>query len=130
MARPAGKHPTDLELEILQVLWNSGPCSGSQIRESLPPGRESTYQSVMTVLGIMEEKKYVSRKKVNGRFEYRSRVTQKTTARRMMLDLANKLFNGSASVAMVSLLESSDLSDEELTNLRNELKRSPRKQDR
>ena len=61
MSRRVSKHPTELELEILRVLWESGPLTGQAIRSALAPDRSLTYQSVMTVLGIREEKRYVTR---------------------------------------------------------------------
>jgi len=130
MARRVSKHPTDLELEVLQVLWDSGPQAGQDIRDALEPTRSLTYQSVMTILGIMENKRYVVRKKAGGRFEYRARITKPTTAKRMMQDLIDRLFDGSAATAMINLLETSDLSDDELSELRKEVNRTPRKYDR
>jgi BlaI family transcriptional regulator, penicillinase repressor len=123
MARQTTKHPTELELEILKRLWQQGPLSGQAIRDALNPERDVTYQSVMTILGIMEEKGYVNRKKESGSFLYRARVTEKTTSKRMMHDLVDRLFNGSAASAMLNLLETSDLSKEELLQLRKSVNR-------
>ena len=53
MARPASRHPTELELEILKVLWREGPLSGRQVRDALVPFRDLAYTSVMTVMNIM-----------------------------------------------------------------------------
>lgn len=117
MARPTSRHPTDLELEILQVLWDQGPLSGRAIRDAIQPSRDLTYQSIMTILGIMDDKGYVTRKKSGGSFAYRARVTQQATSKRMMRDLVDRLFHGSAATAMLNLLETSELSDEELEQL-------------
>jgi predicted transcriptional regulator len=100
---------------------------GSEIRTALEAERSVTYQSVMTVLGIMENKGLVSRKKIGGQFRYRARVTQAATAKRMMRDLVDRLFGGSTAVAMINLLESSDLSDAELDQLRLEVARNQKK---
>ncbi|TWU19761.1 Methicillin resistance regulatory protein MecI [Allorhodopirellula heiligendammensis] len=81
----------------------------------------------MTALSIMEEKGYVARKKSGGRFEYRVKITKPTTAKRMMRDLVDRLFDGSTASAMINLLESSDLSDQELKDLRDEVKRTQQK---
>lgn len=123
MARHTTRHPTDLELEILKRLWQSEPLSGRQIRDALNPERELTYQSVMTVLGIMEEKGYVKRKKEGSSYLYRTRVTEQATSKNMLADLVQRLFNGSATAAMLNLLETSDLSDEELSKLRDSVNR-------
>jgi BlaI family penicillinase repressor len=129
VARPSSKskHPTELELQILQVLWQLGDSPGSEIRTALEAERSVTYQSVMTVLGIMENKGFVSRQKRGGQYRYRARVTQAATTKRMMRDLVDRLFGGSTAVAMINLLESSDLSDAELDQLRKEVTRNQKK---
>ena len=127
MARRVSKHPTELELEVWQVLWDAGPLAGGGVRDALESTRTLTYQSVMTILGIMEEKGYVTRKKSGGRFEYSARITKPTTAKRMMRDLVDRLFDGSTASAMINLLESSDLSDQELKDLQEEVKRTQQK---
>lgn len=112
------KEPTELELEILKCLWQRGPLTGQELRQSLSPTRELTYQSVMTMLGVMEDKGFVSRKKSGGSFVYRASVSEKTTAHRMLSGLVHRVFDGSAAAAMLHLLDSSKLSDEELRELR------------
>ena len=117
------KRPTELELEILKCLWEQAPQSGKALRDALAATRELTYQSVMTVLGIMEDKEFVKRKKEGGNFVYRPRITEKTTSKRMLHDLIDRLYNGSAATAMLNLLETSDLTDEELNELRDSVNR-------
>lgn len=118
MARTASKVPTELELEILRQLWEHQPMAGKQIAEGLKPDRDITYQAVMTMLGVMESKGYVKRQRADGRFVYRARVTEKATSKRMLQDLVQKLFAGSASAAVLNLLDISKLTSEELDQLR------------
>lgn len=117
MPRRASPHPTELELEVLNLLWERGSLSGGEVREGLAPRRDVTYQSVMTVLGIMEQKGFVRRKKVSGRFVYSARATRQTTAGRMLRDLVDRVFGGSTAAAAVNLLEQSELTPEELQQL-------------
>lgn len=123
MARPASKHPTELELEILKILWEENRLSGRQIRDRLAPVRSLTYTSVMTVLGIMEEKQYVSRKKADGSFVYSARLSRQAASRGMLRDLVDRVFGGSAATAMVHLLETSDVDAGELRQLRELIQR-------
>ena len=123
MSRPASKHPTELELQILTVLWREGALSGRQIRDALEPDRKLTYPSVMTMLGIMEDKGYVRRKKERGSYVYSARIKQEANSRRMLSDLVERVFDGSAVTAMVNLLESAEIDDEELKQLRRLLKK-------
>jgi predicted transcriptional regulator len=118
MPRPATGHPTELELEILKVLWQQQPLSGQEVRDALAPGRDLTYSSVMSMLGIMEEKGYVRRRKSGGRFVYSPRITQAATGRRMLRDLVDRVYGGSALDVMVNLLETSQVDPEELKELR------------
>jgi len=79
--------------------------------------RNLAYTSVMTTLGIMEDKGYVSRKKIGGNYIYSPRLKRQTAARRMVRDLVDRVFEGSAATAMLHLLESSDVDAEELQQL-------------
>ena len=97
--------------------------AGREIRQALLPDRELTYQSVMTTLGIMEEKGYVKRRKAGANFVYRARITEQATSKRMLNDLVRRLFDGSASAAMLNLLQTSDLTDEELDRIRETIQR-------
>lgn len=128
VARPASKHPTELELEILKVLWDAGPLSGRQIRDRLATVRELTYTSVMTVLGIMEEKRYVTRKRVGGNYVYSARLSREAASGRMLRDLVDRVFGGSAATAMLNLLEASDVDADELRQLRELIQRKAKEQ--
>lgn len=128
MPRPQSKNPTELELEILKILWREEPLSGREIRDQLEPVRDVTYTSVMTILGIMEEKQYVRRKKNGARFVYSPCVTQESTSRRMLSDLVERLFEGSSVTAMVNLLETGDVDPMELKQLRKLIQQREREQ--
>ena len=118
MARPASKHPTELELEILKVLWQRGPLPVKEVREALAAFRDLAYTSVITVMNIMVDKGYLSRRKEGASFVYRPLASQRNTRRRMLGDVVNRLFNGSAAAAMVNLLESADLDEGEIERIR------------
>ena len=118
MARPTSRHPTELELEILKVLWREGPSPGRQIRDALAGFRDLAYTSVMTIMKIMTEKKYVRRKKADGNFVYYARVTEETVSKQMLHDIVDRVFDGSAAVVMLNLLQTADLDEQELGQLR------------
>lgn len=119
MARQQSKHPTELELEILKILWTAGARSGREISELLADrSRELTYSSVMTVLGIMENKEYVKRKKQSGSFVYSPRISENVTTRRMLKDLVKRAYDGSVISVMVNLLETNEIDAVEIEQLR------------
>ena len=127
MARPTSKHPTELELEILKILWRASSLTGRQVRDALVAFRDLAYTSVMTIMGIMEDKGYVRRKKQGGSFVYSARIKQETTTRRMLLDLVERAYDGSVTSAVVNLLEASDVDPEELKQLRELIRQKTRK---
>lgn len=126
MARPASKHPTELELEILKILWRDGPTNGRGVRDALAESRDLAYTSVMTIMDIMIKKGFLRRSKDGPTYIYHPRVTQKTTSRRMLGDLVDRVFDGSAEVAMLNLLETSDIDAEEFCKIRDLINRKLR----
>jgi BlaI family transcriptional regulator, penicillinase repressor len=128
MARPTSRHPTELELEILKVLWRDGPLPGRSIRDALAETRDLAYTSVMTIMKIMTDKKYARREKVGGNFIYYPRVTEKKVTRRMLGDIVDRVFDGSAAAVMINLLQTTDLDEQELKQLRQIVNRKTREQ--
>ncbi|MCH7725060.1 MAG: BlaI/MecI/CopY family transcriptional regulator [Planctomycetes bacterium] len=123
MARQASKHPTELELEILKILWRDGVLTGREVRDRLAETRELAYTSVMTIMGIMENKGYVKRKKTGKTFFYSPRVTEAATKKRMLRDVVDRVYEGSTMSVVVNLLESADIDPDELKQLRALIKR-------
>ncbi|MBI4578279.1 MAG: BlaI/MecI/CopY family transcriptional regulator [Planctomycetes bacterium] len=128
MARPISKHPTELELEILKVLWRQGPASVRQVRDALVPFRDLAYTSVMTIMTIMTEKGYVQRSKLGSGYAYRPRIQQQSTLRRMTRDLVDRAYDGSAAALMLQLIETADLDADELKRLRELIDRKEEEQ--
>lgn len=128
MAREASTHPTELELEILKVLWDTGPAPVRAVRDALAERRALAYTSVMTVMNIMADKGYLRRTKSGNSYIYRPVLNREKTMNRMLGDLVDRLFEGSAASAAVQLLETSDLDDAELKALRALIRRKTREE--
>jgi BlaI family transcriptional regulator, penicillinase repressor len=123
MARPSSKYPTELELEILKVMWEFGPATVREVHERIQAFRPLAYTSVMTVMKIMTEKRYLRREKEGVGHRYHAQLDQESTTSSMLGDLVERLFDGSAAAASVRLLETVELSEEELNALRALLQR-------
>lgn len=128
MPRPSSKHPTELELEILKILWAEGPASVRQIQEALAPNRGLAYTTVMTMLTIMANKGYVRRAKSGTGFVYRARIRRQDTSSGMLKDLIDRLYGGSTAAVMQHLLETGDLDADELNELRQLIARKRKEQ--
>ena len=130
MARPASPHPTDGELEILRVLWQRGPSSLGQISEELRRDRTVATTTVATMLGVMLEKGLVARKRAERSYEWSAAVTQAAAARSMVGKLVDGVFDGSASRLVAHLVETGNLSADELNELRQLINQAPVKASR
>lgn len=127
MARPVSEHPTELELAILKVLWQKSPQTVQGVREGLAEaGRELATSSVITVMNIMVGKGYLLRDKAGRAFEFTPLVEHQSVSRRMLGDLVNRVFDGSASAVMLELLETSDVDADEIAAIRRLINRKSR----
>jgi BlaI family transcriptional regulator, penicillinase repressor len=107
--------PTGRELEILKVLWEEGPSSVRLVHERLEPGdgEDLAYNTVQTLLRIMEGKGLVTHH-VDGRtFVYTPRFSREETASRFL----DRVFDGAASQLMLSLLRAERIPPAELERM-------------
>jgi BlaI family penicillinase repressor len=104
--------PTGRELEILKVLWELGPASVRAVHEHLQPGdgEELAYNTVQTLLRIMETKKLVSHHSEGRTFVYTPLFSREESASRYL----DRVFDGAASQLMISLLRAEKVSQTEL----------------
>jgi len=127
MARPPSIHPTDGELELLQILWQEGPCSLGQLCTALRIRRPIATTTVATILKVMLEKKLVHRKKTEQGYLWSAKTSRKKAASGMVRKLVDLVFDGSAQRLVAHLLESDQLSEQERTELRRLIEDEKRK---
>lgn len=97
---------TQLELQLMQVLWSSGTCTVMQVQESLLPGRELAYTTVQTVLNTLERKKKVRRRLVGRAYAYEAVITKENILKQAVRELAEHMFGGSPEDLVMSLVKS------------------------
>jgi len=120
MARPGSDHPTQLELEILKVLWSESPLPVRDVQSRLEEQarRPLSHSSVITILNIMVRKGYLKRRKEGKAFFFSPKVEKDAVSRRLVGDLLGRVFEGSATAMVLNLMESADLDAAELASLR------------
>lgn len=126
MPKRMSVHPTELELLILQVLWEESPLPVGDVQERIAKGRakrDLTYSTVITVLNVMVRKKYLKREKQGKAFLYTPLVTEERVSQNMLGDIVDRVFDGSASSVMMNLLEKGDMDPEELKEIRKMINR-------
>lgn len=132
MAENAKKlKPTELELLILKVLWRANPddlpMAVRDIRSGLSSmGRELAHTSVITTLHIMLDKKFLKRSKRKNAFYFAPKLKQNDVASRVIGDVLNRVFDGSAQSLMNALLDHSDVDSDDLVEIKKMINRKSR----
>ena len=118
MARPRHKNPTPAELEVLQILWEHGPCTVREVMNLLSPKRPRAYTSVMSLMSIMAEKGQLNQKPKGRAFIYSVKISRDKTQSSMLKDLLNRAFDGSANSLVAHLLHEAEPNNKELDEIR------------
>jgi predicted transcriptional regulator len=105
--------PTPRELEILKVLWEYGPRSVRQVHRYLAQFEDLAYNTVQTLLRIMEDKGLVEHHVEGRTFVYTPRYSRDESAVRFL----DRVFNGAADQLVLSLLRSERVAPQELERM-------------
>jgi len=128
MARSKSAHPTELELEILKILWEESPLLVREVRARLGADRPLAHSSVITMLNIMHRKGFLRRRKAGKSFLFSPKVKKERVTGGMMGDLLSRVFDGSPTAMVLNLLETADLDATELAELRKLISRKAKEQ--
>jgi BlaI family penicillinase repressor len=115
--------PTEAELELLQILWEKEPATVREIFEALQQQKPSGYTTVLKLLQIMTSKGLVVRDEAERAHVYRAAFSQDAMQSRLLKDLSNRLFAGSAAQLALHALSMGPASDDELAEIRALLER-------
>src|SRR5712671_2090752 len=115
MARRKSEHLTPLELEIMHVLWETGPANVQSVQQHLE--RELAYTTVQTMLNILQRKGKVKRTLKDRAYFYRPVVSRSQVVSQHMSDIVERLFGGSAENLVMSLVETKHLTRQKLERL-------------
>jgi BlaI family penicillinase repressor len=116
MPRQPSKTFTDRELEIMRVVWRRGEASAKQIQEALPGDRH--YNTVMTIIRVLEKKTHLTHREEGRTYFYRATQSQDKSRKRVLKHLIDHVFGGSATSLVANLVETGDLTLEDLDAIR------------
>ena len=115
MARRKTEQLTPLELEIMHVLWETGPANVQSVQQNL--ARELAYTTVQTMLNILHRKGKVKRTLKDRAYFYKPAVSRSQVVGQHMSDIVDRLFGGSAESLVMSLVETKHLTPQKLARL-------------
>jgi predicted transcriptional regulator len=102
----------------MQVLWEKGQATVNEVVAALNSRPKPAYNTVLTLLRIMEKKGYVTHRKDGRAFVFLPLIGRADASRSALKTLVNRFFEGSPSLLMVNLLEDEQLSPEALRELK------------
>ncbi len=109
MPRKKSEGFTEVELDVMRILWEKGSAASDDIR-NLMPGDEKRKESTMrTILGIMERKGYVRHITCGRTFFYSALIPQEEARRTTVQRVLDKVFNGSPQLLLQCLLDSAEI---------------------
>jgi len=124
MPRPKSPTMTDGELRLMHVLWEKGPATVGEVVEALKTRPKPAYNTVLTLLRIMEKKGYVSHRKDGRAFIFLPKVGRADASRTALQTLVNRFFDGSHRLLMLNLLEDEQLSPDAIKQLKERIEES------
>ena len=110
---------TEVELEIMNVVWEAEDCTIRDVHEALAKNRPVAYTSVATIMKILEQKKVLASKKGDKAHTYFPVVPRAEYEATSLRHLTCNVFRGDPSSMMMRLLDESELSTDELKEIRN-----------
>src|SRR5262245_95114 len=112
--------PTEVELQILRILWQREGATAREVHNLLADveERETTYSTTVKMLSVMLEKGLVRRDETASPQIYRAASSQKITQRKMLRHLIEKAYDGSALSLVMQALSSARATPEELAEIR------------
>ena len=114
MPRHPSSQPTEVELAILHVLWKHGPCPMGNIHDALSATRDTGYTTTQKMIQVMRDKGLVTCDDSVRPPLYDAAESQEQTQLRILDDLAQKVFGGSAKKLLMSLVSAKRVTAEEL----------------
>lgn len=124
MARSKSITLTEAELRIMNVLWDRGSSTVHEVLQSLPTEPALAYNSILTIIRILEAKGYVRHMKDRRAHVYTAKVDREAASRFEVKHLVSRFFRNSPEMLVLNILEDESIDADELERVRQLLDRS------
>lgn len=124
MARKKTPTLTEAELRLMQIIWDLGEATVNDVIAALPKSRAPAYNTVLTILRILEQKGYLRRTKAGRAHVYRPVVTREQARKKALRHMLKSLFDDSPEALVISILKNEKLSAREFEGLKKMIEES------
>ena len=109
---------TDVELELMTILWRIGEGSVAKVMEELPRGRDLAYTSVSTILRILEQKNILGTRKEGRSHIYIPILSKTDYEAKTVRHVVDRVFEGTPTTLIKRLLDTISIDDKELKEIK------------
>jgi BlaI family transcriptional regulator, penicillinase repressor len=130
MARRPSQNLTEAELRVMRVLWSRKQATVGEVLEHWEGDRTPAYNTILTILGILERKGYVTHTREGRAFTYLPRVEQREARQSALSHILHRFFDDSRELLVLDLLGHEETNADEVRRVRELLEQSPWPADR
>ncbi|HTE42371.1 MAG TPA: BlaI/MecI/CopY family transcriptional regulator [Steroidobacteraceae bacterium] len=116
---------SELQLDVLRILWERGECSTLDVVEGLRKDRGLAHTTVSTLLTRLEKRGVVTSIRDGRQLLYKARVTESKVRSSMVTGLIYTLFKGDAKALLAHLVDEDEIDAADLERVRKLLKKEP-----
>ncbi len=111
--------PSELELQILGVIWDRGPSTARDVLEAMPDGKRRAYTSILSVMQVMERKGLLGREadRQGRAIVFRATMQREQVTGPLLKGLLSRVFGGRPTMAIQHLLDEADVSEADLAEI-------------
>ena len=109
--------PSELEMQILSVLWENGPLTVRQVMEAMPDGKQRAYTSILSVMQVMEKKGLLTHTNQGTAHVYKPAQSKRRVLKPFMQKMVSEVFAGRPAALMQALLSETSVSKAELEEM-------------
>ncbi len=118
MPRKKSTTLTDIELRLMDILWDKGNATVAEVAQALKARPPLAYTTVLTVLRILEKKGYLRHEEQGRAFRYEPAVDRETVRRKELKHVLKRFFENSPQLLVLNVLEQEKIDLEELKRLK------------
>ncbi len=111
-----------LELQTMNVVWEKGKATVHDVKDTLGRGRNPAYSTILTMMRKLEGKGYLEHDVDDRTYVYRPAISRKVVRHCILGDIVDRLFEGSPSLLLNSLVEKNRISKKELREIQKLIK--------
>ena len=113
---------SELQLDVMRVLWQQGETGTTEVVEALERTRGLAHTTVATLLSRLEKRGVVSSRRVGRQLQYKARITEDSVQKGMVSALVSRWFGGDAKALVAHLVREEELVPDDLAMVRRMLK--------